>query len=191
MPKPTQEQLKEACKVLLSYAEGDRAGREGLLETPDRFAKAWGDLTSGYGQEPNDVLKTFGDGAEGYNQMVYQRNIVVWSLCEHHLAPFFGVAHIAYIPNGRVVGLSKLTRLTRIFMRRLQVQERLTQEIADALNEGLKPLGVAVALKCRHSCMESRGVCEHGTETHTVALHGVFHTDAAAKAEFMALVNAP
>ena len=167
---------------------GEDVSRGGLEETPKRFIKAWQDYTSGYGRDAADVLKTFEDGAEGYDEMVLQKNIPIYSHCEHHLAPFFGVAHIAYIPNGKVVGLSKLSRVVDIYMRRLQVQERLTALIADALNDHLKPKGVAVVLECRHLCMESRGIQQQGTSTTTSALRGVF-MEQGPREEFMRLIK--
>jgi GTP cyclohydrolase IA len=172
---------------LLQYV-GEDPKREGLLETPARAAKAWAEWCSGYSAKPEDVLKVFEDGATGYDQMVVVRDIPVYSHCEHHLAAIFGKATVAYIPDGKVLGLSKMNRLVEIFSRRLQVQERLTVEIADALNEGLKPLGVGVVLKCRHMCMESRGIKHHGTDTVTSALRGAFR-DGTTRAEFMQLVQ--
>lgn len=162
--------------------------RGGLRETPARFALAWAHWTSGYEQDPTEMLKNFEDGAERYNQMVLVRSIPVYSHCEHHLAPFFGVAHVAYIPNGRIVGLSKISRLVDIFARRLQVQERLTGQIADSITEHLKPLGVGVVLECRHLCMESRGIQRQGTETLTSALKGVMQ-EPGARSEFLALAK--
>lgn len=167
---------------------GDDPARPGLKETPARAAKAWEYWSSGYIANPAETLKHFEDGAERYDQLVLQRSIPVYSHCEHHLAPFFGVAHIAYIPDGRIVGLSKISRLVDIFSRRLQVQERLTCQIADALMEHLKPKGVGVVLECRHLCMESRGVQRQGTETLTSALRGVMG-EAGARSEFLALAR--
>ena len=164
---------------------GDDPDREGLLDTPQRFEKAWRFWSSGYGQDPAKVLKVFKDGAAGVNEMVVQTDIPVYSHCEHHLAPFFGIAHIGYIPAGHVVGLSKFKRLVDIFARRLQVQERLTQQIADAFMEHVQPKGVAVILQCRHMCMESRGVNTAGSLTTTSALLGIFHDDQAARQEFL------
>lgn len=168
---------------------GEDPDREGLRETPSRAARAFAEWTSGYGQKPEDILKTFGDGAENYDEMVFQGNIAFYSLCEHHMAPFFGTAHVAYIPNGKVVGLSKLTRLVDIFARRLQVQERMTRQIAEALSENLKPLGVAVVLRARHLCMESRGVRKIGTHTTTSAVLGVFKDKPEVRAEFFSLAR--
>ena len=171
-------------EALLQYI-GEDPQREGLQETPDRWLKAWRFWTKGYQEDPKDIMKVFEDGGEDYDQMVLVRDIPVYSHCEHHLAPIFGVAHVAYIPNGRICGLSKLNRLVDCFGRRLQVQERLTAQIADALVDTLAPDGVAVRLNCRHMCMESRGVCQQGHSTVTTALRGVFRTDPAAKSEFL------
>lgn len=166
---------------------GEDPERGGLIETPARALKAWKFWTQGYSQKPEDVLKEFEDGGEKYDQMVIVRDIPIYSHCEHHLAPIFGVAHIAYIPNGKVVGLSKLKRLADVFARRLQVQERLTQQIADALQQHLNPLGVGVVIKARHMCMESRGICTQGSETITSALRGVIRDEPQTRAEFMKL----
>lgn len=163
--------------------------REGLRETPKRVAEAFAFWTSGYGQDPAEVLKSFEDGASNYDEMVFQGGIPVWSLCEHHMAPFFGVAHIGYLPDKKIVGLSKLHRLVEVFARRLQVQERLTTQIADALEENLKPQGVAVVLQCRHSCMESRGVRIAGAVTQTSAIRGAIKDEPEARAEFYTFVN--
>lgn len=160
--------------------------RQGLAETPERVAKAWRFWTKGYAEDPATILKVFEDGAEGYDEMVAVCNIPVYSHCEHHMAPIFGTATVAYIPNGRIVGLSKLSRLVDCFARRLQVQERLTNQIADCLDEHLKPLGVGVFIKARHMCMESRGLCQQGHHTETTALRGVIKNDLSARAEFLA-----
>lgn len=168
---------------------GEDAGRGGLQETPRRFLKAWQFFTSGYGKDPKDVLKVFEDGAEQYNEMVLVKNIPVYSNCEHHLVPFFGVAHIAYIPDGKIVGLSKLSRVVDVFARRLQVQERLTDQIAEALEENLLPKGVAVVIECRHLCMEARGICQQGHTTITSAMRGVFLSNSSARTELMALIK--
>lgn len=162
------------------------ATRSGLTETPTRVAKAWIEWTSGYDQTPADVLKAFEDGAERYDEMVVVKDIPFYSTCEHHLAPFFGTARIGYIPDGKVVGLSKLPRLLDVFARRLQVQERITTEVADALMEHLRPKGCGVVLTARHLCMESRGACKQGAETVTSALRGVFQ-QGTVRAEFLSL----
>ncbi len=175
--------------VRLLQFVGEDPEREGLKETPTRVAKAWQSWTSGYALEPGDVLKSFEDGGEGYDEMVIVRDIPFYSHCEHHLAPFFGTATIGYIPNGKIVGLSKLSRLLDVFAKRLQVQERLTNQIAEALMEDLKAKGCAVVIKARHMCMESRGVCKQGHHTITSALRGVVMEKPEVRAEFMALVK--
>jgi GTP cyclohydrolase IA len=162
--------------------------REGLKETPDRVAKSWCFMTGGYELEPADILKTFADGADNYNEMILVKNIPLYSHCEHHLVPFFGVAHVAYIPNGRIVGLSKINRLVDMFARRLQVQERLTTQVADAIMQHLAPAGVGVVLECRHLCMEMRGVCQQGHTTTTSCLRGVF-LQQEVRAEFLRLIR--
>lgn len=169
-------------------AIGDDMSREGLYETPGRVIKAWDTWFSGYDKNPADVLKVFEDGAQGVDELVLETDIPVYSHCEHHMAPIFGVAHIGYIPNGKVVGLSKIKRLVDIFARRLQVQERLTTQIADALNDTLKPIGAGVVLQCRHLCMESRGVHTSGIVTTTSALRGAIKKESSARAEFMNLI---
>lgn len=163
--------------------------RGGLAETPDRVAKAWAEWTSGYGMDAGEVLKVFEDGAENYDEMVMVKDIPVYSHCEHHLAAIFGTATVAYIPNGRIVGLSKLSRLVDLHGRRLQVQERLTNDVAEDLWKHLQPLGVGVIIRARHMCMESRGLCQQGHHTITVALRGVFKEQPEARAEFMELAK--
>jgi GTP cyclohydrolase I len=171
---------------LLSWIGDDR--REGIAETPRRAAAAWIEWTSGYGVKPEEVLKSFEDGAQGYDEMVLLRDIPVYSHCEHHLAPFFGIAHVAYIPRKRIVGISKLSRLVDIFAKRLQVQERMTVQIADALVEHLDPVGVGVMLQCRHLCMESRGVQRSKLVTVTTVLRGALK-DGPARDEFLKTIN--
>lgn len=182
--------VRDAITAIL-VAVDDDPDRQGLFETPRRVADAWlNTWASGYGKDPKDVLKTFEDGATGFDEMVFQGGITFWSTCEHHLAPFFGVAHIGYIPNGKVVGLSKLVRVLDIYARRLQVQERVCVQVADCLFDHLNALGVGVVLQCRHSCMESRGVHRAGTVTTTSALRGCMKDHAGARAEFLNMVNA-
>lgn len=173
---------------LLQYV-GEDPKRGGLLETPNRVAKAWKDWTSGYGQDIASILKVFEDGGEGYDQMVTVKDIPIYSHCEHHLAAIFGTATISYIPNGKIVGLSKLSRVADVFARRLQVQERLTNQIANALWEHLQPKGVGVVIKARHMCMESRGVCQQGHHTITTALRGAMLDEPATRAEFLNLAR--
>lgn len=177
----------EAVRTLLEFI-GEAPDREGLRETPMRVLRAWKFLTSGYRIDPAAVVKAFADGAETTDEMIFQANIPLWSMCEHHMLPFFGVAHIAYLPNGRVLGLSKFSRLIDVFARRLQVQERLTGQIADALMRFLNPLGCGVVLQCRHTCMEARGVQKAGSVTTTIALRGSFKTLPHVKQEFMSRI---
>jgi GTP cyclohydrolase I len=166
---------------------GEDPHREDLVETPTRVRKAFEFYTSGYKLDPRDVLKSFTESAEKYDEMVIVHNIPIVSMCAHHLAPIIGIAHIGYIPNGRVVGLSKLPRLANIFARRLQLQERISVQIADALDEALRPLGVGVLIRASHGCMSTRGVQIHGSTTTTTALRGVVKNEASARAEFLQL----
>lgn len=178
---------KKLVTDLLTFI-GEDPSREGLRETPDRVLKAWREWTSGYSQDPAKVLKSFEDGAEGYDEMILLDAIPVQSHCEHHLAPFVGTAAVGYIPNGRIVGLSKIPRLVNIFSKRLQVQERLTNQIAEAMMEHLKPKGVGVVIRAEHYCMATRGVHTPGVITTTSALRGIF-MEASVRAEFLALAN--
>lgn len=168
---------------------GENPDREGLKETPARVVKAWREWCSGYDQNPGELLKTFADGAESCDEMVLVDNIEFYSHCEHHMAPFFGVAHVAYIPKNRVVGLSKLARVVDVFAKRLQVQERMTNQIADALEEHLSPIGVGVVVEAKHMCMCSRGVNKQGSSTTTSAVRGAIKEKPEARAEFLTLIN--
>jgi GTP cyclohydrolase I len=168
---------------------GEDPDRQGLAETPQRVEKAWKHWTSGYRQDPADILKVFEDGAEQYNELIVVRGIPVYSHCEHHLAPFFGTVTIGYTPNGNIVGLSKLTRLVQCFAMRLQVQERLTMQVASALMAHVAPRSVGVIVRCRHMCMESRGIQATGEETITSALLGEMQNNLGLRSEFLALAN--
>jgi len=181
---------KQALVRKMLVAIGENPDREGLRETPSRVVKAWGEWFSGYAVgHPGVVLKSFEDGAEllSGDEMVVVKDISFYSHCEHHMAPFFGKAQVAYIPNGRVVGLSKMARLVEVFSRRLQVQERLTNQIADTLEAELQPIGVGVVMRATHFCMCSRGVGKEGSTTITSALRGAMKTNPEARAEFMGL----
>lgn len=180
--------IEHSTRQLLSSLVND-SEREGLADTPSRVAKAWGHWCSGYSVDIGKLLKCFEDGGEKYDQMVLVKDIPIYSKCEHHLADIFGTCSIAYIPNGKIVGLSKLSRLADAFARRLQVQERLTDQIADALVEHLQPTGVGVLIKARHMCMESRGICQQGHHTVTTALRGAIKTEPQTRAEFLQLAN--
>ena len=163
----TRQQAEEAIKVLLAWA-GDNPKREGLLDTPKRVVKAFEEYFSGYLIDPyKDLEKTFGD-VEGYDDMVIQKNISIYSHCEHHMAPIVGVAHVAYLPHEKVVGLSKLARVVEAYSRRLQTQERLTMEIANTIFKGLKAHGAAVSIDAVHHCMTSRGIKKHEARSHAV-----------------------
>jgi GTP cyclohydrolase I len=179
--------IEGAIKTILTQI-GEDPNREGLLKTPERVAKAYEALTTGYSQDPAQVL---GDALFESNssQMVLVRDIEFYSLCEHHLLPFFGVACVAYIPNGRVVGLSKIPRMIEVFARRLQIQERMTEQIADAIMETVKPKGAAVLIGARHLCMEMRGVQKQGAVTTTSALRGAFLKDIKTREEFTSIVG--
>jgi len=174
-------------RLLISL--GEDPDRTGLADTPSRVMKAWKHWTSGYGQDPAELLKAFEDGAEEYNELIVVRNIPVYSHCEHHLAPFFGKAIIGYVPNGKIVGLSKLTRLVDCFAKRLQVQERLTIQIANALMTHLEPKAVGVVVRCRHMCMESRGIRTPGEETVTSSMLGELQPNLGMRTGFLALAR--
>jgi GTP cyclohydrolase IA len=180
-------QMKDLVRQLLA-AVGENPDREGLRETPRRVDKSLTFLTSGYRANIDDIV----NGAlftVDYNEMVMVRDIDLYSLCEHHLLPFFGKCHVAYIPDGRVIGLSKIPRIVDVFARRLQVQERLTTEIAETLEAKLNPLGVAVVIEATHLCMAMRGVEKQNSVTVTSAMRGVFHRDPRTRAEFLELIT--
>lgn len=179
--------LRNLVSRLLSIIEPNTHSRPGLSDTPDRVAKAYLEWFGGYDRDPAEVLRVFDDGAEGVDEMVVVKDIPFYTHCEHHMAPFFGTATVGYIPDGKIVGLSKINRLVDIFARRLQVQERLTCQIADALHANLNPKGVAVVTTARHLCMESRGVKQQGHSTTASALRGVFKTETDTRLEFMRL----
>jgi GTP cyclohydrolase IA len=168
---------------------GENPNREGLEKTPERVAKAMQFLTQGYDQDPIAILNT-ALFHEEYSEMVIVKDIEVYSMCEHHMLPFFGKAHVAYIPNGTIVGLSKIPRVVDAFSRRLQVQERLTIEIRDAINEVLKPKGVAVVLECAHMCMQMRGVQKQNSTTTSSAFTGLFLSNDSTRKEFINLIQA-
>ena len=170
-------------------AAGENPDREGLAETPRRVADAWRDMTSGYGQDPEALLREAVFTVDA-NHMILVRDIEFYSLCEHHLLPFFGVCHIGYIPRGKVVGISKLARLTDVFARRLQIQERLTNQIARTIMDVLKPEGVGVIIEASHLCMMMRGVEKQNSRTVTSAMLGSFHASAATRNEVLHLAGA-
>ena len=167
---------------------GEDVNREGLIKTPERVAKALAFMTSGMDSVPSDILKS-AIFTEDNDEMVLVRNIEIFSLCEHHMLPFFGKAHVAYIPNGKIVGLSKIPRIVDAFARRLQVQERLTEQIRDCINQTLAPRGVAVVIEAQHLCMQMRGVEKQGCVTTTSAFTGAFLDDPKTRKEFISLID--
>ena len=181
------EQLKYHYTEVLRLL-GEDPEREGLIKTPERVAKAWSYLTKGYEQDPIAILQS-AMFKEEYKQMVVVKDIELFSVCEHHMLPFVGKAHVAYIPNGTITGLSKVARVVECFARRLQVQERLTVQIRDSIQEALNPMGVAVVIEASHMCMQMRGVEKLGSATTTSAFTGVFLKDTRTREEFMTLIS--
>ena len=181
------EKLAYHYREILSLL-GENPEREGLLKTPERVAKAMSFVTKGYSQDPIEIINsaTF---TEEYQQMVLVKDIELFSMCEHHMMPFVGKAHIAYIPNGKITGLSKIARVVECFARRLQVQERLTVQIRDCIQEALNPIGVAVVIEASHMCMQMRGVEKLGSSTTTSAFTGVFLKDTRTREEFLTLIS--
>ena len=184
----TNEKLQFHYNEILKLL-GENPEREGLIKTPLRVAKAMQFLTQGYNQDPVEILKS-AVFKEDYKQMVIVKDIEIFSLCEHHMLPFFGKAHVAYIPNGYITGLSKIARVVECYARRLQVQERLTQQIKDCIEEALHPLGVAVVIEAKHMCMAMRGVQKQNSVTTTSAFTGAFLKDFRTRNEFIDLIGA-
>lgn len=185
--RPNLSETRQALRQVLR-AIGEDPDREGLLDTPDRVIRSWTELFAGYHQDPADILATtFGD-VEGYDEMVLLKDIPFQSTCEHHMLPFIGKAHVAYMPGERVVGLSKLARLVDCFARRLQIQERLTKEVANALDEHLQPAGCAVVIEAAHGCMSCRGIRKEGASMVTSTFVGAFKQPAT-RAEFLSLIR--
>jgi GTP cyclohydrolase I len=187
-PRPSLKEVEEAVRTLIAWA-GDDPEREGLRDTPMRVAKAYRELFSGYEQDPREVLERTFKEVGGYDDIVLVRDIPFHSHCEHHMVPFVGKAHIAYLPHDGVVGLSKLARLVDVFARRLQTQENLTAQILDAINEHLGPRGAAVMLEAEHMCMTMRGVRAHGVATITHRFTGVFAEDREEQDRFFSMVG--
>ncbi|NRA97349.1 MAG: GTP cyclohydrolase I FolE [Planctomycetes bacterium] len=188
-PDNNRDDLAALVKQQLTHL-GEDPSREGLVRTPERVAKSFEFLTSGYRTDVQSLI----NGAifeEDCSEMVLVRDIEIYSLCEHHMLPFFGRAHVAYIPNGRIIGLSKIPRIVDAFARRLQVQERLTQQVAEALNDALEPRGVAVVIEARHLCMMMRGVEKQNSSATTSAMLGIFREDPKTRTEFLELSRRP
>ena len=189
-PRELTSSEKKIAENVFSILEqlGEDPARQGLLKTPERVAKAYSFITQGYEQDARKILRS-AMFDEDYSEMVIVKDIELYSLCEHHMLPFFGKAHIAYIPNGKIVGLSKLPRIVDVFARRLQVQERLTIEIRDAIQETLNPMGVAVVIEAQHLCMQMRGVSKQNSVTTTSAFSGAFLEDIKTRKEFISLIG--
>jgi len=188
--RPTQEEAEAAVRTLIQWA-GDDPDREGLLETPKRVAKAYRELFGGYEADPREYLERTFEEVGGYDELVVLRDIRVVSFCEHHMLPFLGKAHVGYLPSNRVVGISKLARVVNGFARRLQIQEKLTAEIAEAIQDILKPKGVGVMVISEHSCMTMRGVNTPGSRLTTSTMLGVLRDDPRTRQEFLELVRSP
>jgi GTP cyclohydrolase I len=186
--RPTQKEAEDAVRVLLRWA-GDDPQREGLIDTPKRVAKAYRELFSGYDLAAEDVLGRTFEEVAGYDDMVLVKDIPFFSHCEHHMVPIIGKAHVAYLPNGRVLGLSKIARVVEIFGRRLQTQETMTAQIARSIDETLNPRGVAVMIEAEHMCMAMRGIQKQGSTTLTTTFTGAFKTEPAEQVRFMTMIR--
>jgi len=189
-PRPTRQEAQAAIRTLIRWA-GDDPDREGLRDTPARVARAYGEWFAGYGADPDEMLRRTFEEVEGYDEMVVLRDIPFESYCEHHLAPIIGKAHIAYLPRRRVVGISKLARLLEVYAKRLQIQEKMTAQIANTINDVLKPQGVGVIIKATHQCMTTRGVHKPGTDLVTSRMLGCFRDSALTRQEFLGMADCP
>ncbi|MEM6932701.1 MAG: GTP cyclohydrolase I FolE [Pseudomonadota bacterium] len=190
LERPSAEEAKEAVRTLLRWA-GDDPTREGLLDTPSRVVKAYGEWFKGYDIDPEELLARVFEEVEGYDEMVVLRDIRFESYCEHHMAPIIGKAHVGYIPTNRVVGISKLARLVEAYAKRLQVQEKMTAQVANTLMEVLEPAGVAVVMEGEHHCMSTRGIHKHGVSMVTSTMLGSFRSDPRTRKEFMDIIGNP
>ena len=188
--RPTREEAEQAVRTLIRWA-GDNPNREGLLATPSRVVRAYEEFFSGYAEDPTELLGRTFDETGGYDEMVVLRDIEFMSHCEHHIVPIIGKAHIGYLPDQRVLGISKLARLVEAFARRLQIQEKLTAEIANTLDEALKPKGVAVVIEATHQCMTTRGVKKAGVALVTSRMLGSFREDEKTRREFLTIIGNP
>ena len=188
--KPSRQEAEEAVRTLICWT-GDDPDREGLIETPKRVVKAYEEFFEGYEINPEEVLKKTFEEVQGYDDAVIVRNIRVESHCEHHIVPILGVAHVGYIPNNRVVGISKLARVVEIFGKRLQTQETMTAQIADTIQKVLEPKGVAVVVDASHQCMTTRGIHKTESSTITSRMLGAFRENPETRSEFMNLINSP
>ncbi|HEY8161527.1 MAG TPA: GTP cyclohydrolase I FolE [Methylocystis sp.] len=187
-PRPSREAAEHAVRTLIEWA-GDDPDREGLIDTPERVVRAYEEFFAGYRTDPSALLETTFEETADYDEMVTLRDIRVESHCEHHIVPILGRAHIAYLPAGRVIGISKLARVVDAFSKRLQIQETLTAQIAEAIDAALKPRGVAVVIEAAHHCMTTRGVKRPGVSMVTSKMLGAFRTDQATRQEFLSLIG--
>jgi len=190
MKKPTEAEVHDAVRTMLAWA-GDDPSREGLIETPKRVAKAYKEFFAGYETDPEEILEKTFEEVEGYDEMVLVKGIRVESHCEHHMLPIIGKAHVAYIPTNRVVGISKLARIVDVYGKRLQTQETMTAQIANAIQKVLKPKGVAVVIDAYHQCMSTRGVHKTESSTVTSSMKGVFNDNVRTRNEFLNLIRLP
>jgi GTP cyclohydrolase I len=188
--RPSREEAEKAVRTLIRWA-GDDPDREGLRNTPSRVARAYEEWFEGYNSDPEAFLQRTFKETDGYDEMVVLRDIRFESFCEHHMAPIIGVAHIAYLPEHRVIGISKLARLVEVYAKRLQIQEKMTAQIANCLNEALEPKGVAVVLEATHQCMTTRGVHKSGVSMVTSRMLGAFRDDPTTRREFLAMIGNP
>ena len=189
-PPPTRSEAEQAVRTLIRWM-GDDPTREGLIDTPKRVINSYAELFSGYTQDPSEILERTFEETDGYGDIVLLKDIRVESYCEHHLIPITGVAHVAYIPENRVVGISKLARTVELFSKRLQIQEKLTSQVANAINDTLKPKGVAVLIEAEHGCMTTRGVHKPGVNMVTKTLIGCFKENPDLRTEFLSLIKRP
>jgi|TARA_A200000113_G_scaffold110520_1_gene99229 GTP cyclohydrolase I len=190
MSKPTREEAQKAVKTLIEWA-GDNPDREGLIETPKRVVKAYEEFFAGYDDDPEEILRKTFEEVEGYDEMVLVKNIRLESHCEHHIVPILGKAHIAYIPNNRVVGISKLARIVDAFGKRLQTQETMTAQIANTIEKVLEPKGVAVVIDAAHQCMTTRGIHKPESSTVTSCMRGIFKENPRTRNEFLTFIKLP
>ncbi len=190
LPKPTQAEAEEAVRTLIRWA-GDDPEREGLLGTPDRVVRSYDEFFAGYQVDPVDLLARTFEETDGYDEMVVLKGIRIESYCEHHMVPIIGKAHIAYLPRNRVVGISKLARVAEVYAKRLQIQEKMTSQIANTIEEVLEPLGVAVVIEATHQCMTTRGIHKPGVTMVTSRMLGAFREDEKTRREFLAMIGNP
>ena len=190
MSKPTREEAQKAVKTLIEWAGGN-PDREGLIETPKRVVKAYEEFFAGYDDDPEEILRKTFEEVEGYDEMVLVKNIRLESHCEHHIVPILGKAHIAYIPNNRVVGISKLARIVDAFGKRLQTQETMTAQIANTIEKVLEPKGVAVVIDAAHQCMTTRGIHKPESSTVTSCMRGIFKENPRTRNEFLTFIKLP